>query len=292
MSRTRRSNSLLFEIGNRVFLFLIAAACLLPFLYVAAASVTPPEELLVKRIVLIPSRVDLAAYRYILSTKIILQSLGVSVYITALGTLINIAMTAVMAYPLSRRNLRGRRQLLWMVVFTMLFNGGMIPTYLVVSSLHLLNTFWSLWLPTAISAFNLILMRNFFQEIPDELVEAVKMDGANDWQVLLRIILPLSLPAVATFSLFYAVGHWNSFFNAILYIRDTAKWPIQVWLRQIVLLSSGGFADATAISEAEYIPSQNTQYAVILFATVPVLMIYPFLQKYFAKGVLVGSVKG
>jgi putative aldouronate transport system permease protein len=292
MSRTRRSNSLLFEIANRVFLFLIAAACLLPFLYVAAASVTPPEELLVKRIVLLPSRVDLAAYRYILSTKIILQSLGVSVFITAFGTLINIAMTAVMAYPLSRRNLRGRRQLLWMVVFTMLFNGGMIPTYLVVSSLHLLNTFWSLWLPTAISAFNLILMRNFFQEIPDELVEAVKMDGANDWQVLLRIILPLSLPAVATFSLFYAVGHWNSFFNAILYIRDTAKWPIQVWLRQIVLLSSGGFSDATAISEAEYIPSQNTQYAVILFATVPVLMIYPFLQKYFAKGVLVGSVKG
>ncbi|MFA6506844.1 MAG: carbohydrate ABC transporter permease [Treponemataceae bacterium] len=292
MSASKRSQSTGFEIFNRIFLFMAAAACLLPFIYVAIASITTPEELLVKKVVLIPSQVSFAAYQYIFSTKIIPQSLGVSVFITVFGTLINISMTALMAYPLSRKNLRGRRPLLLMVVFTMLFNGGMIPTYLVVSSLHLLNSFWALWLPTAISAFNLILMRNFFQEIPNELIEAVKIDGGNDWQILINVILPLSLPAIAAFSLFYAVGHWNSFFNAILYIKDADKWPIQVWLRQIVLLSSGGFSDASAMSEVEYIPSVTTQYAVIIFATVPVLMIYPFVQKYFAKGVLVGSVKG
>ena len=292
MPSMKRSNGLLFEAFNRALLFLIAVLCILPFIYVAVASVTPSEELLVKRIVLIPSHLSFAAYKYIFSTKSILQSLGVSVYITVCGTLINISMTSLMAYPLSRKKLRGRRQILLLVVFTMLFNGGMIPTYLVVSSLHLLNTFWALWLPGTISAFNLILMKNFFQEIPVELEEAVKIDGGNDFQILTKVVLPLSLPAIAAFSLFYAVGHWNSFFNAILYIKDAAKWPIQVWLRQIVLLSSGGFTDASVMAEVEYIPSQNTQYAVILFATVPVLMIYPFLQKYFAKGVLVGSVKG
>ena len=287
-----KSKSFGFDLINRVFLLLVAAACLLPFIYVAAASLTTPEELLVKRIVFFPSKVTFAAYQYIFSSKIIPQSLLVSIFITVFGTLINISMTALMAYPLSRKNLRGRRYLLLMVVFTMLFNGGMIPTYLVVSSLNLLNSFWALWLPTAISAFNLILMKNFFQEIPNELIEAVKIDGGNDWQILTKVILPLSLPAIAAFSLFYAVGHWNAFFNAILYIKDADRWPIQVWLRQIVLLSSGGFSDASVMSEVEYIPSVNTQYAVIIFATVPVLMIYPFVQKYFAKGVLVGSIKG
>ncbi len=271
---------------------MVAATCIIPFLYVAVASITTPEELLVKKIVFIPTKVTFAAYQYILSSKIIPQSLLVSVFITVFGTLINISMTALMAYPLSRKNLRGRKHLLSMVIFTMLFSGGMIPTYLVVSSLHLINSYWALWLPTAISAFNLILMKNFFQEIPNELIEAVKIDGGNDWQILMKVILPLSLPAIAVFSLFYAVGHWNSFFNAILYIKDSGRWPIQVWLRQIVLLSSGGFADASVMSEVEYIPTINTQYAVIMFATVPVLMIYPFVQKYFAKGVLVGSIKG
>lgn len=292
MPTAKKTKSKGFDLFNRVFLFMVAATCIIPFLYVAVASITTPEELLVKKIVFIPTKVTFAAYQYILSSKIIPQSLLVSVFITVFGTLINISMTALMAYPLSRKNLRGRKHLLSMVIFTMLFSGGMIPTYLVVSSLHLINSYWALWLPTAISAFNLILMKNFFQEIPNELIEAVKIDGGNDWQILMKVILPLSLPAIAVFSLFYAVGHWNSFFNAILYIKDSGRWPIQVWLRQIVLLSSGGFADASVMSEVEYIPTINTQYAVIMFATVPVLMIYPFVQKYFAKGVLVGSIKG
>lgn len=172
----------------------------------------------------------------------------------------------------------------------MLFSGGMIPTFIVVKSLGLIDTYWSLILPVAINAFNLIIMRNFFQAIPESLEESAKVDGANDLLIFFKIILPLSLPSIATISLFYAVSYWNTYVNAILYINDSAKWPLQVLLRQIVIVSSGMQADNTSVDIVP--PAQTIKMAVIVVATIPMLIVYPFIQKYFVKGAYIGSVKG
>ncbi|WP_188991535.1 carbohydrate ABC transporter permease [Paenibacillus nasutitermitis] len=274
-------------------LFLFAALTLIPFLYIVSASFTSSEELLQKGFVLFPTKFSLEAYAYIFSTQTLMRSLWVTVFITVAGTAINLVFTIFMAYPLARPSLKWRRQIMLMVIFTMLFSGGMIPTYLIVKSFGMLGTYWSLLIPGAISAFNLIILKNFFQQLPDGLEESAKIDGCNDFVTLIRIVLPLSLPAVATFALFYAVGHWNSFFQAILYINDAEKWPIQVLLRQIVILASGGqVGDSSSMSESFVPPGETVKMATIVVATVPILLVYPFLQKHFAKGALLGSVKG
>lgn len=179
-----------------------------------------------------------------------------------------------------------------MVVFTMLFSGGMIPSFLVVKELGLIDSLAALIVPTAINAFNLIIMRNFFQNLPDGLEESAKMDGCSDWGILLRIVIPLSMPAIATISLFYAVTYWNTYMTAILYLNDAAKWPVQVILRQIVILASGLAADTSGMDDFVRPPEQTVKMAVIVVATVPILLVYPFLQKHFAKGALLGSIKG
>jgi putative aldouronate transport system permease protein len=220
------------------------------------------------------------------------SSLLNTIFITLVGTLVNILLTALMAYPLARRDLPWRSPILFLVTFTMLFGGGIVPTFLIVKWLGLLNSYWSLIIPTAISAFNLIVLKNFFQQLPESLEESAKIDGCHDYGILFRIVLPLSMPALTTFSLFYAVNHWNSFFQAILYINDSSKWPIQVLLRQIVLLSQGGIGDSVATTNVMYTLPDTVKTAVIVVATVPILCVYPFLQKHFAKGVMLGSVKG
>ncbi|MZQ80844.1 ABC transporter permease subunit [Paenibacillus sp. 5J-6] len=285
--------SRIFDTVNVVVLLAIALITLIPFVFVLSGSLTASEELVRRGVVLIPTQLSLDGYKYIFSTKTILWSLGVTVFITIAGTLINLFFTTLTAYPLARSEFVGRRPIMLLILFTMLFSGGMIPTFLVVKSLGLLNSYGSLLIPGAISAFNLIILRNFFQQLPDGLEEAAKIDGCNDFQILIRIVLPLSLPAMATFALFYAVGHWNTFFNAILYINDTTKWPIQVWLRQIVILSQGGIGDSQQMG-SDYVapPGEVIKMAVIVVSTVPILLVYPFLQKHFAKGVLLGSVKG
>lgn len=284
-------------IGNRIFdmvnytlLLLIALLCVMPFIYVLAVSFTSPAEVAKGGLILWPKEWSLASYRYIFSTNTLVRSMLVSIYITVLGTLINLIFTSLMAYPLAKTHLRGRQTILLAVLFTMLFGGGMIPTYFVVKALHLTNTLWSLMIPGAISAFNLIVLKNFFQQIPDGLEDSARIDGCNEVGVLFRIVLPLSLPAMATFGLFYAVGHWNQFFNAILYINDNTKWPIQVLLREVVILASSSIGDST-IDSTEIQPL-TIRMAVIVFATIPILLVYPFLQKHFAKGVMLGSVKG
>lgn len=280
----------LFDIFNYSFLLIFSLTCALPFLYVLAVSFTSPEEVARGGIILFPKDWSLAAYRYIFSTDTLVRSLGVSIYITVVGTFINLLFTSLMAYPLSKPHIRGRKLVLLAVVFTMLFGGGLIPTYFVVKALGLTNTLWSLMIPSAISAFNLIVLKNFFQQIPDGLEDSAKIDGCSDLGVLFRIVLPLSMPAMATFALFYSVSHWNQFFNAVLYINDNAKWPIQVLLREILILAQSRIGD-TSIDEAQIQPF-TIRMAVIVFATVPILFVYPFLQKHFAKGVLLGSVKG
>ncbi|MBB6734458.1 carbohydrate ABC transporter permease [Cohnella zeiphila] len=289
--RERTLGSKVFDTANHIVLLIVGIVTVLPFLYVISGSLVSSEELLTKKIVLFPTHISWDAYRYIFATKVIYSSLLNSIFITVVGTLINLLLTTLMAYPLAKRTLRGRNKLMLLIVFTMLFNGGMIPTYLVVKSMGLLDTYWSLWLPSAISAFNLILLRNFFQQLPESLEESAKIDGCNELGILYKIVVPLSLPAMATFALFYAVYYWNSYFTAVLYINKSNLWPIQVWLQQIVLLSAGGFTDANALSEV-VVPPESIKYAVIVVAAIPVLLLYPFLQKHFAKGVLLGSVKG
>jgi putative aldouronate transport system permease protein len=281
-----------FDTLNLTLLFLFAALTVLPFLYMVLGSFASSEEFARRGLMLIPRKFSLEAYTYIFSTNTIVRSLLNTIFITVAGTLINIIFTALMAYPLSRRELLGRRSVMLMVIFSMLFSGGMIPTFLVVKSLGLMNSLWSLLIPGAISAFNLIILKNFFQQMPDGIEESAKIDGCNDLGILTKIVLPLSLPAIATFSLFYAVGHWNSFFSAILYINDTTKWPIQVILRQVVIMSEGGIGDSSQVNDSFVIPPQSIKMAVITVSTLPILIVYPFLQKHFAKGVLLGSVKG
>ncbi|GIP31229.1 carbohydrate ABC transporter permease [Paenibacillus sp. J2TS4] len=291
MVKDRSPGSVLFDTVNYASLLAFSLLMIVPFIYVLSGSLASSEEILTRKFIWIPNHFSLAGYQYIFSTKTIFRSLLITTFITGVGTLINLAFTASMAYPLARKNLRWRRGLMLMVIFTILFNGGIIPTFFVVKAFGMLDTYWSLWIPGAISAFNLILLKNFFQNLPESIEESAKIDGCNDLQCLYKIVIPLSMPAITTFSLFYAVGHWNSFFNAILYINDMAKWPIQVWLRQIVILSAGGFTDSSVSAET-MIPPDTIKYAVIIVATIPVLLVYPFLQKHFAKGVLLGSVKG
>lgn len=294
MAKTYRTVSgTVFDVMNYFFLGLFAVAAVLPFIYVISGSFATDAELTKRAVFLIPETFSIAAYEFIFSTNTIMKSIGVSMYVTVFGTVVNLFFTVTMAYPLARRGLMGRNTVLNLVVFSMLFGGGMIPTYLVIRELSLLDSYWALILPGAISAFNLIIVKNFFQELPPGLEEAAKIDGCTELGLLWRIVLPLSKPVLATFTLFYAVGHWNDFFAALLYINDPGKWPLQVLLRQIVLLSQAAAGDLNAM-DPNFVkpPDQSIKMAVIVVGTVPILLVYPFLQKHFAKGVLIGSIKG
>ncbi|MDP4097847.1 carbohydrate ABC transporter permease [Paenibacillus sp. P96] len=282
--------SRIFTAVNSTLLILIGLTCLLPFVNVIASSFASTQEVVAKRFILFPTTFSLDAYRYILSTPTIFKGLGVSVGVTLVGTFVSMVLTAFMAYGLSRKYLLGRNFINFLVVFSMLFSGGMIPTFLVVKSLGLIDSYWSLILPVAINAFNMIIMRNFFQALPDSLEESAKMDGATDFGVFLKIMLPLALPSIATISLFYGVTYWNTYMNAILYLNDSNKWPIQILLRQIVIVSSGMQAEGTSVDVIP--PAQTIKMAVIVVATVPMLIAYPFVQKHFTKGALLGAVKG
>ncbi|MDF2959064.1 MAG: YtcP3 [Paenibacillus sp.] len=285
-------SSRLFDLFIITVIALYAIICILPFIHIIAGSFTTSAELLRKGFVLIPTEYSLDAYRYIFSTSTLIRSLGVTIYLTVAGTILNVIFTALLAYPLARKDVGGRKAVLKLVLFTMLFNGGMIPSFLLVKQLGLLNTLWSLMLPGLIGAFILIILKTFFQQLPESIEESAKIDGANDLQILYKIVLPLSMPAIATISLFYAVAHWNTFMQAVLYINNSELWPIQVLLRQIILMSSGNVGDSSMMDEGTVPPAQTVKMAVIVVATVPILLVYPFLQKHFTKGVMLGSVKG
>jgi putative aldouronate transport system permease protein len=274
-----------------LLLVLVAAAMFIPFLYIFSVSFTSMEEYLRRAFILWPERWVTSAYSYILANNKFIKSVGVTAYITVLGTLLNLAFTTTMAYGLSRK-FYGQKLFLFMVLFTFLFSAGIIPTYLIVKATGLLNSVWALIIPVLISPWNLIVFSQFFKSIPEELNEAALIDGANPFTVFWKIILPLSKPALATFGLFYAVSHWNAYFSGILYISNPKLWPIQVLLRQIVVVN-----DTSSLSVTEQVltnppPAETIQMAAILLATVPILIVYPFLQKHFAKGVMIGSVKG
>lgn len=281
-----------FNIFNYAFLFIFSLSAVIPFLYVVSGSLMPADEFISQKFSLIPKHITFDAYAYIFSTDTLLRSLMVSLFVTIVGTLTNLVLTVLMAYPLSFNTLAGRKTIMLGVIFTMLFSGGMIPGYLVVKMTGLINSLWSMILPGAISAFNLIVLKNFFQQLPKELIESAKIDGYNDVSILARIIVPLSLPAIATFALFYSVGHWNDYFSAILFINKSDKWPIQLLLRQIVILTEIGIGNSAINRDKFYVPPATVKMATIFITAVPILMVYPFLQRYFVKGIFLGSVKG
>lgn len=272
-------------------LTLIALVMVIPFVYVIAASFAPESEIQSRPIFLIPNNPTLAAYERIFNMKDmgarVFQSLFVSVCVTVIGTIINLFFTTTMAYGLSRSNLIGKKPLLNMVLFTMVFGGGMIPLFLVVKGLGMYDTYAALILPGAISAYNMLIVRNFFIELPRELEEAASIDGCSDIGIFIKIALPLSMPCLATFGLFYAVGHWNNYFGALLYLEDSKKFPFQLVLRNIVMQTAENSTDPN-----QELPEDTLKMAVIVVGTVPILIVYPFLQKHFAAGVMVGAVKG
>ena len=287
--------SRIFDVLNYTIVTLIAITTIIPFIYIIGASFATEYEIATRPMFFIPQDVTIDAYKYIFSSSKILRGFGNSLFITVAGTAINLFFTVTMAYALSKNRLRGRNFFLNMVIFSMFFSGGMIPGYIVVANiLNLKNTYWSVLLPGAISAYNMMIVKNFFQGIPQELEESASIDGCTDIGVLWRIVLPLSLPVLATFGLFYAVGHWNAYFSAMIYMTGAKeKWPLQVLLRELIIMSNGTAGDMTNM-DPEFVqpPEQSIKMAVIVVSTVPIMCVYPFLQKYFVKGVMVGALKG
>ncbi|MBD0381875.1 carbohydrate ABC transporter permease [Paenibacillus sedimenti] len=285
----------MFDLLNIVVIALIGFVTLFPLYYVFIVSFTDSQEYLRKNgFVLFPQNWTLAAYKYLLATPAFKNATAVSTFLATIGTGLSLIFTAAMAFGMSRKRLRGRRIIMLMVLLTILFNAGIIPNYIVVRELGLINSVWALIIPVLISGWNVILMKSFFDSIPAELEDAALIDGCNDLGTFFRIVLPLSAPALAAFGLFYAVGYWNTFFNAVLYINDFAKVPLQIVLRNMLIdseTSTGGAAAVEMISEQQ-IPTQTIKMAAVVIASVPILIVYPFLQKHFAKGVLLGSVKG
>ena len=282
-----------FHIVNGVLMVLICAIMLYPVLMVVGRSLMSDIERATHPLRLFPKTLDWSGYKFILSPN---SNIGrgymITIARTVIGTLLSLIVTSMMAYPLSKRDYPGRKVITGLVVFTMWFSGGMIPTFLLIKSLGLMNNFWVFVLPMTVSAYNLIILRNFFMQIPESLEEAAKLDGANDLIIYLKVYLPLSTASLATIALFYAIGHWNSWFDALLYINDQELWPMQYILRQ--LISSTSVSDiSTAAAVSDKTPAAETvKMATIVVSTVPILCVYPFLQRYFVKGVLVGSVKG
>lgn len=270
-------------------LALIVIVMTYPLIYVIAMSLADTKS--ATSGALFPTSFSGEAYRSILAGGVVTRSLLVSAGITIVGTALSMIFTTTLAYGLSRtREVPGSRAILFFILATMLFGAGVIPNYLLVRSLGLLNSYWSLILPSLISAFNMVVVRNFFMNLPAELLESARIDGAGEWRIFLRIVLPLSKAVLAVIALFYAVAYWNIFFNALIYLKDSTKWPIQVVLNQYVVKGSS----ISQLSDPNQPPpvTQTVQMAVVVLATLPILIVYPFAQRFFTKGVLTGAIKG
>ncbi|TNJ65226.1 carbohydrate ABC transporter permease [Paenibacillus hemerocallicola] len=283
----------LFDGANVIFLIMLSVVTIYPFLYVLFASLSDPAWVVQMRgLIWYPKDITLEAYKLVFANPAILTGYANTLFYVIVGTALNILMTSLGAYALSRESVMWKNPIMFLIVFTMFFNGGLIPTYLLVNNLGLLDSRWALIIPSAMSAYNLIIMRTSFQGIPVSLEESAKLDGANDFTVLFRIVLPLSMPVVAVMILFYGVGHWNSWFNALIYLRTRDLYPLQLILREILITNSTD-SMMTGVGGADKMPIGETiKYATIIVATIPILLLYPFLQKYFVKGVMIGAIKG
>ncbi|TBL80111.1 carbohydrate ABC transporter permease [Paenibacillus thalictri] len=294
MNTHKTLGSRLFDGINILLLVVLVFITVYPIYYIFIVSISDGSAINRGLVKFFPHDMTLAAYMIILKNKDIWHSYANTLLYTSLGTTINVILSAMCAFSLSRKDLYGRNVFIFMIVFTMFLSGGLIPTYLVVQKLGLINTVWAIVLPSAINTFNMIIMKTFFEGIPISLQESAFLDGANDIQILTRIILPLSMPIIATMILFYAVQHWNSFFPALLYLNNKDMYPVQVLLRNIVI--AGEFADQQGeignVGSGFRVVAANYKYAVIIITIIPILVVYPYLQKYFAKGVMIGALKG
>lgn len=277
---------------NYCLITLLAFACLYPFLNVIAYSLSGYNAVLSGKVTFYPIDFNLEAYKQILGKTQIWLSMRSTIIVTLLGTALSLLLTLFAAYVLSRDYLPGRKFFTGLILFTMYFGGGMIPTFLVVKNLGLYDTLGALFIPQSVNVFNFIVMRTFFRELPKELEEAARIDGASDIQVLFRIILPLSLPIIATIGLFYAVGYWNSYFDALLYIQNPDKYTLQLRLRSLLFGGELNNSGANLEGIGTQVMTQSLKMATVAVSTIPILLVYPWLQKYFVKGVMVGSIKG
>nr|WP_274364365.1 MULTISPECIES: carbohydrate ABC transporter permease [unclassified Paenibacillus] len=285
----------IFNAINYMLLTLIVLIVLYPLIFVVSASFSDPQIVLRGQMLLWPKGFNLESYAKVLQDDGIITGFINTVIYTVLGTTVNLIMTICGAYPLSRRDFVGRNAFMALFVFTMFFSGGLIPTYMLIKKLQLMNTLWVMILPGAVSIWNIIIMRTFFQmTIPYELQEAATIDGCSNFQILRKVVLPLSMPINAVTVLFYAVGHWNAFFNALLYLSDKGKFPLQLILREILI--QGQMDDMIRATTESAIKQQRAvegiKYAVLVVANIPILALYPFLQRYFVKGIMIGAIKG
>lgn len=288
---TGRTGNKLFDFTNYLFLTLVGFLTLYPLWYILVVSLSSAQYINLGEVSFLPKGFNIDAYKIVFANEKIWRSYANTITYTVVGTFINVVMTALCAYPLSRKDFFGRKPLTIFVTVTMFVSGGMIPLYLVIMNLGLINSIWAIVLPPAISTYNMIVMRSSFEAIPHSLTESAYLDGANDIQILKDLILPYSKPILATMTLFYAVSHWNSFFPAMLYLNEQSKYPVQVLMRDIVI-AGDMTSDSGDVSSSINILATNYKYAVIIISVIPILVVYPLLQKHFTKGVMLGAVKG
>lgn len=285
------------EVWIHVVLVFASIVCLYPLLNIVAKSFSEAHAVMENPMMIIPESFTLEAYKYVFKTSVLLKSFGITVFVTVVGTALNLLFTMTCAYSLSRVHAPGNRIMLWITIIPLLFGAGLVPVYILLGNLNLLDSVWVLIVPSLLNPMNVLLARNFFWSIPDSLTEAAMIDGAREGSVLTKIILPLSKPIIATIGLFYAVGHWNDYFTGLYFINDNTKWPLQVLLKSIISnfnMQGMGQLQMTSLATSGglVLQPENIKAACIVFATVPIVLVYPFLQKYFVKGVIVGAVKG
>jgi putative aldouronate transport system permease protein len=285
----RMFNILIYTLATVLLLLVIY-----PLIFVLSASFSNPVEVIEGKVWLFPQDFTLDPYYRVFDNEAIWTGYANTLLYTVAGTMVNIVLTILAAYPLSQRDLPGSRQLMMVITLTMFFSGGLIPTYLLVKSLGMNNTIWAMIIPGAISTYNLIVMRTFFQNgIPHEVQESAWMDGSSNFRLLLSIIIPLSMPIIAVMVLFYGVAHWNAYFNALIYLKDRELFPLQLIMREILILNQSEDMGMDGAGMAERVlMAESIKYSVIIVSTLPILLLYPFVQKYFVKGVMIGSIKG
>jgi putative aldouronate transport system permease protein len=276
---------------------LLILACLftiIPFVHELSVSLSPPDQVHKAHLMLWPKQITFMAYKYVFSTSVLVRSLGITVFITVVGTALNLLLTFSAAFVLSKRDLPGANGIMITIIFVMMFSAGIIPNFIILKNYHLLNTVWVMIFPGAVSGFNLILIRNYIMSLPPSLEESARIDGGNDWQILVHVVLPLSMPVISTIGLFYGVAHWNELFAGIFYLTDSKLWPLQVLLRTIIFDSNmSSMASLNSIASGGVkVEKINIQAANIMVATIPILFVYPFLQRHFVKGIILGAVKG
>jgi putative aldouronate transport system permease protein len=283
----------LFYVFNYVVLGLASLSCLLPILNVLAMSLSGNQAVISGEVGIWPIDFNMAAYQALIKGSPILSAFKNSIILTAVGVFLCMLFTLLAAYPLSRKPFYFRKALTLLIVFTMIFTGGLIPTYLLINELGLVNTYWSLWLPALVSPFNMLIMKNYFENLPEEMEEAARMDGCGEFYFITKIVLPLSVPMIATISLFYGIYFWNSFFQVLIYINHTEKYNLTVLVQQMVR-SSSILQDFTNLqpNEMSQFPPEGVKSAGIIIMLAPMLIVYPFVQKYFVKGVMIGAIKG